>query len=83
MEFVRLGSTGLKVSRICLGCMSFGSGMDWALPEDQSQAIVRRALDGGINFFDTADVYSQGESEKVVGGALKDFAKRQDRKSVV
>ncbi|HEY5411029.1 MAG TPA: aldo/keto reductase, partial [Caulobacteraceae bacterium] len=73
MEYVRLGSTGLKVSRICLGCMSFGEGMDWSLPEDQSQAIVRRALDGGINFFDTADVYSQGQSEEILGRALKAF----------
>jgi aryl-alcohol dehydrogenase (NADP+) len=78
MEFVRLGSTGLKVSRICLGCMSFGSGMDWALPEDQSQAIVRRALDGGINFFDTADVYSQGESEEILGRALKAFGVKRE-----
>jgi 1-deoxyxylulose-5-phosphate synthase len=78
MEFVRLGSTGLKVSRICLGCMSFGSGMDWALPEDQSQAIVRHALDGGINFFDTADVYSQGESEQILGRALKAFGVKRE-----
>ena len=73
MEYVRLGSTGLKVSRICLGCMSFGSGMDWALGEEDSRAIVRHALDGGINFFDTADVYSQGESEEILGRALKAF----------
>ena len=73
MEYVRLGSTGLKVSQICLGCMSFGSGMDWALNEEDSRAIVRHALDGGINFFDTADVYSQGESEEILGRALKDF----------
>ena len=73
MDFVRLGSTGLKVSRLCLGCMSFGSGMDWALNEEDSRAIVRHALDGGINFFDTADVYSQGESEEILGRALADF----------
>ncbi len=74
MDYVRLGSTGLKVSRICLGCMSFGAGMDWMLPEDSSRQIVRKALDGGINFFDTADVYSQGQSEEILGRALKDFA---------
>ena len=78
MEYVRLGSTGLKVSRICLGCMSFGEGMDWSLPEDQSHAIVRRALDGGINFFDTADVYSQGQSEEILGRALKAFGVKRD-----
>ena len=78
MEYVRLGSTGLKVSRICLGCMSFGSGMDWSLGEDDSRAIVRRALDGGINFFDTADVYSHGESEEILGRALTDFAVKRD-----
>ena len=78
MEYARLGSTGLKVSRICLGCMSFGSGMDWMLPEDKSRDIIRQALDGGINFFDTADVYSQGESERILGRALKDFAVRRE-----
>ena len=78
MEYVRLGHAGAKVSRICLGCMSFGSGMDWALPEDQSHAIVRRALDGGINFFDTADVYSQGESEEILGRALTAFGVNRD-----
>ena len=81
MEYVRLGSTGLKVSRICLGCMSFGSGMDWSLKEDDSRAIVRHALDGGINFFDTADVYSQGESEEILGRALKAF--KVNREEVV
>jgi aryl-alcohol dehydrogenase-like predicted oxidoreductase len=74
MDYVRMGSTGLKVSRLCLGCMSFGAGMDWMLPEDQSRAIVRKALDSGINFFDTADVYSLGQSEQILGRALKDFA---------
>jgi aryl-alcohol dehydrogenase (NADP+) len=78
MEYVRLGSTGLKVSRICLGCMSFGAGMDWMLPEDKSREIVRTALDGGINFFDTADVYSMGQSEQILGRALKDFSVRRD-----
>ncbi len=78
MEYVRLGSTGLKVSRICLGCMSFGSGADWMLPEEPSFAIVRRALELGINFFDTADVYSLGESEQILGRALRAFGVRRD-----
>ena len=78
MEYVRLGSSGLKVSRLCLGCMSFGSGFDWMLPEEPSFAIVRKALDLGINFFDTADVYSLGESEQILGRALKHFGVRRD-----
>jgi aryl-alcohol dehydrogenase-like predicted oxidoreductase len=73
MEYVRLGSSGLKVSRLCLGCMSFGSSFDWMLPEEPSFAIIRKALDAGINFFDTADIYSLGESEQILGRALKAF----------
>jgi 1-deoxyxylulose-5-phosphate synthase len=78
MQYARLGSSGLKVSRVCLGCMSFGSGADWMLPEDQSFTIVRKALDLGINFFDTADVYSSGESELILGRALKAFGVRRE-----
>ena len=78
MEFVRLGSTGLKVSRLCLGCMSFGSGFDWMLGEEPSFAIIRKALDAGINFFDTADVYSNGESEQILGRALKACGVRRE-----
>ena len=78
MDHVRLGSTGLKVSRICLGCMSFGSGFDWMLPEEPSFAIVRKALDLGINFFDTANVYSLGESEQILGRALRAFGVKRD-----
>jgi 1-deoxyxylulose-5-phosphate synthase len=78
MEYVRLGSSGLKVSRLCLGCMSFGSGFNWMLPEEPSFAIVRRALDLGVNFFDTADVYSSGESERILGRALKTFGVPRD-----
>ncbi|HXR91486.1 MAG TPA: aldo/keto reductase, partial [Steroidobacteraceae bacterium] len=79
MEYVRLGTSGLKVSRICLGCMSFGGGADWMLPEQPSFAIVRKALDLGINFFDTANVYSEGESEQILGRALREFGvKRED-----
>ncbi len=79
MEYVRMGSTGLKVSRICLGCMSFGSGFDWMLSEEDSRPLIRRALDGGINFFDTADVYSTGQSEEILGRALKEFAQPRDQ----
>jgi 1-deoxyxylulose-5-phosphate synthase len=78
MEFIRLGASGMRVSRICLGCMSFGSGADWMLPEAASFAIVRRALDLGVNFFDTADVYSAGESELILGKALKVYGVRRD-----
>ena len=78
MEYVRLGSSGLKVSRLCLGCMSFGSGFDWMLPEEPSFALVRKALDVGINFFDTANVYSLGESELILGRALKKFGVRRE-----
>jgi 1-deoxyxylulose-5-phosphate synthase len=78
MDYVRLGSAGLKVSRVCLGCMSFGNGFDWMLPEEPSFAIVRKALDLGINFFDTADVYSGGQSEEILGRALKSFGVKRD-----
>jgi aryl-alcohol dehydrogenase-like predicted oxidoreductase len=78
MDYMRLGSSGLRVSRICLGCMSFGSGADWMLPEAASFRIVKRALDLGINFFDTADVYSGGESELILGKALKGFGIKRD-----
>jgi aryl-alcohol dehydrogenase-like predicted oxidoreductase len=80
MNYVRLGRTGLKVSRICLGCMSYGSPQwrSWVLDEEQSRPFIRKALEAGINFFDTADVYSGGASEEVTGRALKDFAKRHE-----
>ena len=76
MDYVRLGSTGLKVSRICLGCMTYGapSWRDWVLDEAASRPFLKRALEAGINFFDTADMYSLGASEEVVGRAIKDFA---------
>jgi aryl-alcohol dehydrogenase-like predicted oxidoreductase len=81
MEYVRLGSTGLKVSRLCLGMMTYGSKKwrDWVLEEDESRPFVRRALDLGINFFDTADVYSHGVSEEILGRALRDFAPSRDK----
>ena len=81
MEYVRLGKTGLKVSRLCLGCMSFGQPGEhnpWVLDEEQSRPYIQRALEAGINFFDTADVYSNGMSEVVTGNALRDFAKRDE-----
>ena len=82
MKYVKLGRTGLDVSRICLGCMSFGeSGVgahDWTLDEATSRALIKRALDLGINFFDTANVYSIGTSEEYVGRALRDFANRDE-----
>jgi len=81
MEQVRLGNTGLKVSRICLGTMTYGDPKwrDWVLVEEASRPFIKRALEAGITFFDTADIYSNGASEQVVGRALKDFAaKRED-----
>ena len=80
MELVRLGNTGLKVSPICLGTMTYGDPKwrDWVLDEQASRPFIKRALEGGINFFDTADMYSLGVSEEVVGRALKDFADRRE-----
>ena len=80
MEYVNLGRTGLKVSRICLGMMSYGnpSWRDWVLPLDESRPFIRWALEAGINFFDTADVYSLGASEEITGHLLKEFARRED-----
>ncbi len=82
MEYVKLGKTGLDVSRICLGCMSYGvsdrGAHSWTLDEESSRGFIKEALNLGINFFDTANVYSDGTSEEFVGRALKDFAKRDD-----
>jgi aryl-alcohol dehydrogenase-like predicted oxidoreductase len=80
MQYVRLGHTGLKVSRICLGCMSYGTPewRGWVLAEEASRPFFRRALELGINFFDTADMYSLGVSEEVTGRALRDFAQRDE-----
>lgn len=80
MEYRRLGRTGLKVSRICLGAMSYGSPAwrEWVLGEEHSRPFIRRALELGINFFDTADMYSDGVSEEVLGHALRDFASREE-----
>lgn len=79
MDYVNLGNTGLKVSRLCLGCMSFGlQPRRWMLDEAASRPIVKRALEAGINFFDTANMYGGGASEEVTGRALHDFAKRDE-----
>jgi aryl-alcohol dehydrogenase-like predicted oxidoreductase len=81
MEYVRLGHTGLRVSRICLGMMTYGSPAwrPWVLDEEQGRPFVKRALEHGINFFDTADVYSRGRSEEVLGRALRDFGVERDQ----
>ncbi|MBI5034802.1 MAG: aldo/keto reductase [Chloroflexi bacterium] len=78
MQYVRLGNTGLKVSRLCLGCMSYGTSQwrSWVLDEEPSRVFIKQALDLGINFFDTADMYAKGASEQVLGRAIRDFAKR-------
>ena len=81
MDYVNLGSTGLKVSRICLGTMTYGSKKwrEWVLEEEESRPFIQRALEAGINFFDTADVYSIGVSEEIVGRALKNFGPSRDK----
>ncbi len=82
MEYVKLGNTGLEVSRLCLGCMSFGDPEGWvhkwALTDEESRPVIKKALDLGINFFDTANVYSLGRSEEILGRALKDYANRDE-----
>jgi aryl-alcohol dehydrogenase-like predicted oxidoreductase len=82
MEYVRLGATGLEVSRICLGCMSYGEpdrgNQLWTLGEEASRPFFRRAIEAGINFFDTANVYSAGSSEEITGRALAEYASRDD-----
>ena len=83
MEYTRLGRTGREVSRLCLGCMSYGDpargNHAWTLPEAESRPFIKKALDLGINFFDTADVYSLGASEEVLGRALKHFGVERDK----
>ncbi len=80
MEYINLGNTGLKVSRICLGTMTYGdpNWRGWVLNEEQGRPFFKRALELGINFFDTADMYSLGVSEEITGRALRDFARRED-----
>ena len=85
MDYVKLGNTGLQVSRVCLGCMSYGQAKTpgvlqwhWTLSEADSRPHIKRALEAGINFFDTANVYSNGESEEVLGRAIRDFTTRDE-----
>src|SRR5580693_4001216 len=82
MRYTKLGRTGLDVSRLCLGCMSYGGGNSgfhqWSLGEEASRPFIRKALEAGINFFDTANRYSVGKSEEVLGRALRDFARREE-----
>jgi aryl-alcohol dehydrogenase-like predicted oxidoreductase len=81
MEYVKLGNTGMDVSRICLGCMGFGDPRwvhQWVLDEERSRPVIKKALELGINFFDTANVYSAGTSEEIIGRALKDYANRDE-----
>ena len=82
MDYVNLGATGLQVSAVCVGCMSFGEpergNHAWTLPEDQSRPLLKQAVEAGINFFDTANVYSDGSSEEIVGRALAEYARRDE-----
>src|SRR2546429_7916635 len=82
MKYTKLGRTGIDVSRICLGCMSYGGGNlgnhAWSLPEEEARPFIKRALEGGINFFDTANRYSLGSSEEILGRAIKDFVRRDE-----
>jgi 1-deoxyxylulose-5-phosphate synthase len=82
MDYVKLGSTRLEVSRLCLGGMTFGvpdRGLHtWTLDDEKSRPIIKRALERGVNFFDTANVYSDGTSEEILGRALKELAKRDE-----
>lgn len=81
MEYTRLGSSGLKVSRVALGCMSFGDasrGAEWVLDDDAAEPIFRQAVDLGITFWDTANIYSLGTSEEIVGRAIRDYTRRED-----
>jgi aryl-alcohol dehydrogenase-like predicted oxidoreductase len=82
MDYVKLGRTGVEVSRICLGCMSYGmperGSHPWTLDEESSRPFIKKALEAGINFFDTANVYSDGTSEEILGRALNDFAHRDE-----
>lgn len=82
MDYVKFGNTGLDVSRLCLGCMTYGiadrGAHAWTLDEEKSRPLIKQAIELGINFFDTANVYSDGTSEEIVGRALKDFTKRDD-----
>ena len=82
MEYTKLGRTGIDVSRLCLGCMSYGEPDRghpvWSLPEEAARPLIKHALEAGVNFFDTANLYSYGSSEEILGRALADFADRDE-----
>ena len=82
MKYTRLGKTGLEISALCLGCMSYGEPKRgphaWTLPEEESRPFIQKAIEEGINFFDTANGYSAGSSEEILGRAIKDFGNRDD-----
>ncbi|MEV4753870.1 aldo/keto reductase [Micromonospora sp. NPDC049559] len=82
MQYVKLGNTGLDISPLCLGCMTYGEpnrgNHPWSLPEEESRPLIKQAIEAGVNFFDTANVYSAGSSEEIVGRALRDFANRDE-----
>ena len=82
MDYVKFGRTGLGVSRLCIGCMTYGipnrGAHPWTLDEEQSRPLIKQAVELGINFFDTANVYSDGTSEEILGRALKEFTRRED-----
>jgi aryl-alcohol dehydrogenase (NADP+) len=78
MHYVNLGRSGLRVSRICFGAMSFGTQRAWTLSEDKAKPLVKKAIEAGVNFFDTANAYSSGESEEILGRALKDYAAHRE-----
>ena len=82
MDYVKFGKTGLGVSRLCIGCMTYGipnrGAHPWTLDEEQSRPLIKQAVELGINFFDTANVYSDGTSEEILGRALKEFTRRED-----
>lgn len=82
MDYIKLGNTGMDISPLALGCMTYGDPArgphPWTLPESESRPLIRQAVDAGINFFDTANVYSNGSSEEIVGKALADFARREE-----
>ncbi len=82
MEYPNLGRSGLKVSRLCLGCMSYGvperGAHPWTLNESESRPFFRRAIEAGINFFDTANAYSDGTSEEILGRAIRDLVRREE-----
>jgi 1-deoxyxylulose-5-phosphate synthase len=80
MKYARLGKTGLRVSRVCLGAMTYGDPKwrGWVLPEEEGRPLIRQAVEAGINFFDTADMYSLGRSEEILGKALRDFSRREE-----